>query len=102
IMGDNIRVAPSEDTLTIRPGVLGSYPGMFFRIDEANIDEFTEAVENVKSDGDYAGLIEAFGIPRTSPRFWDTYDTINRLFRKLEPVGSGALDLTRYELAEQP
>ena len=37
------RFAPQEDTLTVRAGMLGAYPNMFFVVPEGNVDAFASA-----------------------------------------------------------
>ena len=34
-MGEGLRLRPEEDTLTVREGILGAYPNMFFVLDES-------------------------------------------------------------------
>ena len=44
ILGESERFAPQEDSLTVRAGVLGAYPNMFFVVPETEIDAFSDAV----------------------------------------------------------
>jgi len=98
ILGESERLAPDEDTLTVRAGVLGAYPNMFFVVDEDKVERFAMAVLSLKSTADYERLVDDFGVRRTSREFWSLFDTINAVHLSSNPVQSGALDLTRYEL----
>ena len=100
IAGESRRLAPEDDTLTVREGFLGAYPNMFFVVDEAQAGAFAEAVTRLRSKADYARVVARFGVPRSDDRFWSVYDEINAHFRATEPVEFGWLDLTRYELID--
>ena len=99
ISGESRRLAPEEDTLTVREGFLGAYPNMFFVIEEGQAGAFAEAITRLRSARDYRRLVARYGVPRTDERFWAVYDEINGHFRHAQPVDFGWLDLTRYELA---
>jgi hypothetical protein len=92
------RFAPREDSLTVRAGVLGAYPNMFFVVPEDKIDAFSTAVLNIKSVGDYERLVDKFGMRRSNEQFWSIFDAINLIHISSNPVQAGTLDLTRYAL----
>jgi hypothetical protein len=98
ILGESERFAPQEDSLTVRAGVLGGYPNMFFVVPETEIDLFSSAVARLKSAADYERLVDSFGIRRSNERFWSVYDAINTAHLASNPARSGTLDLTRYAL----
>jgi hypothetical protein len=98
MLGEAERFAPQEDTLTVRTGVLGAYPNMFFVIREAKLDMFTRAVVRLKSSADYEQLVDSFGVRRSNKDFWSIYDAINSTHLANDPVRRGVLDLTRYAL----
>jgi hypothetical protein len=101
ILGESERLAPQEDSLTVRPGVLGAYPNMFFVVADAEIDTFASAVAGLKSTADYQRLVDSFGLRRSNEKFWSVYDAINSAHLAGDPVRSGSLDLTRYALEEK-
>ncbi len=101
ILGESERFAPQEDSLTVRAGVLGAYPNMFFVVPEAEIDVFSTAVAHLKSAADYEPLVDSFGVRRSNVMFWSVYDTINATHLASDRVRSGTLDLTRYALEEK-
>jgi hypothetical protein len=95
------RFAPEEDSLTVRAGVPGAYPNMFFVAPEAEIDAFSSAVAQIKSAADYERLVDRFGVRRSNDKFWSVYDEINSSHLASDPVRSGTLDLTSYALEEK-
>ena len=101
ILGESERLAPQEDSLTVRAGVLGAYPNMFFLVPEAAIEAFSNAVAGLKSVADYEGLVDRFGVRRSNEKFWSIYNEINSSHLDGDPVRSGTLDLTRYALDEK-
>jgi hypothetical protein len=92
------RLAPQEDTLTVRAGVLGAYPNMFFVVPETEIDGFSNAVTRLTSAADYGHLVDRFGVRRSNEKFWSVFDAVNAAHLADDPVRAGVLDLTRYEL----
>ncbi|MBV2167133.1 MAG: fatty acid cis/trans isomerase [Bdellovibrio sp.] len=98
VLGESLRMAPQEDSLTIREGYWGSYPNMIFDIKEKDLKNFVARVGTIKSEQDYQSLISSFGVRRTQANFWGHYDELNSHYRRTDPVNFGYLDLTRYEL----
>lgn len=98
VLGESLRMAPQEDSLTLQEGYWGSYPNMIFDIKEKDLKTFVARVAKIKSEQDYQSLVSSFGVRRTQANFWGHYDELNSHFRKTDPVNFGYLDLTRYEL----
>ncbi|QJD30204.1 fatty acid cis/trans isomerase [Methylococcus geothermalis] len=95
---EELRREPREDTLTVVRGVVGSYPNFFFDLDEAEVDEFVDAVLSLESpEGFAAKLAERFGVHRGNPGFWKISDWFNRRHLETNPVTAGWLDLSRYD-----
>jgi hypothetical protein len=101
IFGESDRLAPEEDSLTVRAGVAGAYPNMFFVVPEAEIDLFSNTIARLKSAADYQRLVDRFGVRRSNEKFWSVYDAINSAHLAGDPVQAGTLDLTRYALEEK-
>jgi hypothetical protein len=98
MFGESERLAPQEDSLTVRAGVLGAYPNMFYVVPEEEINEFSRSVARLKSAADYERLVDSFGVRRSNEQFWSVYDAINATHLTSDPVRSGTLDLTRYAI----
>ena len=101
MLGESTRFAPQEDSLTVRPGVLGAYPNMFFVVPENEIEGFSRAVARLKSAADYERLVDTFGVRRSDEKFWSVYDAIISIHLASDPMRSGILDLTRYALVDK-
>ena len=101
MLGESERFAPEEDSLTVRIGVLGAYPNMFFVVPTGEIDVFSDTVANLKSSADYERLVNSFGLRRSNVKFWSVYDVINSTHLISDPIHAGTLDLTRYTIEEK-
>ena len=84
-------------TLSIIPGFIGSYPNMFFVVDESELETFVDAISVLATEDDYAQLLDAFGIRRTNPEFWRNSDTFHLAYQRLSPLEFGVLDFSRLE-----
>jgi hypothetical protein len=101
MLGESERSAPEEDSLTVRAGVVGAYPNMFFVVPDNKIGDFARASAGLKSAADYEQLVDAFGVRRSDEKFWSVYDAINSTHLANDPLRAGILDLTRYALVEK-
>jgi hypothetical protein len=91
------RRIPVEDYLTVVKGFIGSYPNAFFQVPEQQLGEFVAAIEGLKGQQDYAGLVSRFGVRRTSPAFWEVSDQLYDQYKRIAPIEAGLFDLNRYE-----
>jgi hypothetical protein len=98
ITGESFRMAPLEDTLTIREGFWGSYPNMIFDVKEADLAKFSIKVRGVNDSKGYDALVKAYGVPRTNANFWSVFDDLQKLYAEKDAVNAGVIDLTRYSL----
>ncbi|OAN11621.1 9-hexadecenoic acid cis-trans isomerase [Photobacterium jeanii] len=86
-----------RDNVTLVRGLLGSYPGAFWHVKEADLPKLLEKVQQVKSEQTYAELLDAFGVRRTSAEFWSFSDKLNQINQENFPIESGLLDYNRIE-----
>jgi hypothetical protein len=98
ITAESLRMLPKEDSLIVRKGFWGSYPNMFFKLQESQLNEFSERCLKIKKTKEYEELVRDFGVPRTQSNFWFVYDGLNAVFKKEFPEDFGYLDLTRYDM----
>jgi hypothetical protein len=91
------RRIPQEDYLTVASGFIGSYPNVFFEVQEAELGQFVSAIESMRSEADYANLVSRYGVRRTQKTFWPMSDSLNAHYKKEFPVEAGLFDLNRYE-----
>lgn len=96
ILGESLRLSPEEDTLSIVKGFHIFYPNYFFEVEEDKLDDFKNLIFKISNLQDFKNLMEAYGVSRTSEKFWGIYDQLNESFSRVEPVSFGYLDLTRY------
>jgi Fatty acid cis/trans isomerase (CTI) len=88
---------PEEDTITVANGFVGSYPNVLVRIDQSELGEFVDKVMALKTQADYAQLLNRFGVRRTSPEFWAHVDKINETSKRDNPIEAGIFDFNRLE-----
>ena len=75
---DRVATSPEEDTLTVVPGFLGSYPNAFFKVPQAE-------------------LMGRYGIRRSDPGFWAHSDLIFGQVELFDYPDRGVLDYSRIE-----
>lgn len=97
LLNENDNRLPQEDYLTLLKGIVGAYPGVFWRVKEGDIHRFVDAATQVKSEQDYKQLLRDFGVRRTAPDFWAVSDRMHALYRRENPVEAGLLDYSRLE-----
>jgi hypothetical protein len=86
-----------EDYLTVVKGFIGSYPNMFFQMPEEQLGDFVAAIEAVRTETDYARLVDTYGVRRTASWFWKLSDSFNDYYQRNAPIEAGIFDLNRYE-----
>lgn len=97
ITHENSRRDPSIDSLSIFPGFVGSFPNMFFSVNDYELSEFVTAIENIKTQSDYDAMKNRWGIARTNSDFWKYSDWFYENAQKINPADAGLFDLTRYD-----
>ncbi|MEO8602498.1 MAG: fatty acid cis/trans isomerase [bacterium] len=97
LLDEAARLVPAQDTLTLAPGYLGSYPNFAFDVDVTQIDAFAHALAAVHTTADFETVVVRWGVRRTSPNFWATSDWLQANFKRREPTAAGVLDLDRYD-----
>jgi len=95
MFGESERLVPADDTVTVVPGTLGSYPNFLFDVDAAEIEAFAAALAAVRDPAGLEVVVERWGVRRTSPKLWPTVDWIHQDFRRRRPTEFGTFDLNR-------
>ena len=90
------RLNPEKDNVEIIPGMIGSYPNMFFDIHQDDIPDFINLMKSFDASETSKARLAKYGINRSDDRFWETYDWFQKRFDEDEPVTGGLLDLNRY------
>ncbi|MFC5608587.1 fatty acid cis/trans isomerase [Variovorax soli] len=94
---EKAQLRPDENTLTVVPGVLGSYPNAFYRVQQRELPAFTEALGRLASETDYAAFSQRFAVRRTAADFWAFSDALNDAYAREQPLAAGILDYNRLE-----
>ncbi|WP_256856619.1 fatty acid cis/trans isomerase [Variovorax sp. KK3] len=97
LLGERRELRPEEDTLTVVPGLIGSYPNAFFRVPARELPELTRAIGSLGSEADYTRLVERWGVRRADPAFWAVSDAVHERYTRDQPLQAGILDYNRLE-----
>ncbi|MGQ0621370.1 MAG: fatty acid cis/trans isomerase [Panacagrimonas sp.] len=97
LIGEERRLEPEKDTLTIAPGTLGSYPNFIFDIPLADIGVFAERLAAVTEAAQLEAVVQTWGVRRTRPDFWDVFHDLTRYVQQTEPIEASLFDLSRYD-----
>jgi hypothetical protein len=97
MFGEKKRRVPEEDTLTVVPGFLGAYPNAFFKVKQADLPRFVDAVAGLADESSFAELMGRYGIRRSDPGFWEHSDLIFGQVEVLDYPDRGVLDYSRIE-----
>lgn len=87
---------PENDTLTVVPGFIGSYPNFFFSVDKTGLSDFIGLIRHAADPSQRESLYSRFGIRRTHPDIWQQVDWFNQQHFKYRGLEAGLLDLNRY------
>ncbi|MEE2897104.1 MAG: fatty acid cis/trans isomerase [Gemmatimonadota bacterium] len=97
MFGEQKRIAPENDTLTIRRGYLGSYPNFAFDVPLDELDQFSASLQGITGPEAFSTTASRWGVRRTSERFWPVMDWFADDFRDRSPREAGLFDLGRYQ-----
>ena len=96
LFGEDDRLNPAKDTIDFISGYVGSYPNSFAVVSYTDLPDFFDIIKNFDaSEKDQKRFLKYF-IPRSSNKFWQTYDWFQNDFNTKEPITSGLFDLNRY------
>ncbi|WP_455245215.1 fatty acid cis/trans isomerase [Petrachloros mirabilis] len=87
---------PSKGRVSVLEGVQTAYPRFMFRIPEAEVDEFADALVQAGTTEALTKIVERWGIRRSNPDFWAYLDTMKEYIRRRDPTRAGTLDVDRY------
>jgi hypothetical protein len=88
---------PAEDTLQIVGGVVTGRPNFLFSVDESDLGAFFATWKGLRpGDASWSAFVARFGVRRSDPKFWQTFDSFQQATTELDPIGGAILDLSRY------
>lgn len=97
LFGEKKLRKPDEDTLSVVPGFLGSYPNTFFIVSQAELGRFVAMISSLRTEDDYSLLLDNYGVRRTNPNFWQQGDAFHAAYRSYAPVEYGLFDYNRLD-----
>jgi hypothetical protein len=97
IFAENLRRQPEQDTLTVVPGFLGSYPNIFLSVLIQQVPEFIEHLKHARTGAEKDLFYNRYGIRRNNPQIWQYYDWFNQKYLHEQPGTAGFFDMNRYE-----
>lgn len=98
MLGESLRYQPAQDTLTIAPGILGSYPNFAFSVTAEDLPAFITSIQRSSNQSkDLEALTARWGVRRTHPLFWDYLQSYHAWLEKHQPTEAGILDIHRYQ-----
>jgi len=97
LFSESDRRMPTEDTLTVTRGIIGTYPNAFYQVQQHELADFVTTLSNIKTEQDYRQLKDRFGVRRTSSNFWQFSDQLHHWYQKNQAHSAGLLDFNRLE-----
>ena len=93
----NKRLMSEKDTLTIYPGILGSYPNFIFNLSANDIPLFVGRLQQVTTRAEFDEIISTWGVRRTHPDFWTIFHDFSQYLDETNIVESGIFDMNQYQ-----
>ena len=87
----------AKDTLTVYPGLLGSYPNFMFHVPVQSIEAFAAALHAAQTEEQFLAVVNEYGLARTNPAIWENFQWFVDYMRRTEPLAAGVYDLSRYK-----
>ncbi len=97
LLDEEKRREPDKDTLTLYPGLLGSYPNFMFDVPLHRIEAFSAALHAVQTREQFMQVVETYGLSRTHPQIWSNFHWFVDYMRRTRPVEAGIYDMNRYK-----
>lgn len=97
MLGEDRRLRPNNDTLSIIPGIISSYPNFIFNVKQAELADFISALTSMTHAEQIHSVADRYGIRRTHPDFWFYFHDMHHYQQETNPTEAGLLDMNRYE-----
>jgi hypothetical protein len=97
MLGEDWRYQPEKDTLTVFPGVQGSYPNFAFDVPLDELERFVAALRLAATPEEFQTVAARWGVRRTRADFWEVFHDFTAYMRETEPREAGVLDMNRWE-----
>jgi hypothetical protein len=90
------RYDPEKDRLTLVRGPLGIYPNFIFNVPKSEAPGFVSALLAAKGKKAFQKIVDAYGIRRMHPDFWDNFHFFGDYLKAHDPLEWGMFDANRY------
>lgn len=97
LFDEDSRLLPTEYSVSILPGLVGSYPNSFLALSVDQVPELARQIKALASEADYRAFRNRFAVRRSDPAFWQFSDWIHRWQAAEQPLWSGIFDFNRLE-----
>ncbi|MEY1662538.1 fatty acid cis/trans isomerase [Isoalcanivorax beigongshangi] len=97
MMGESLRYLPEEDSVTVYPGIFGSYPNFMFDVAADELSEFVDRLRQAKDADPFEQIANRWGVRRTHPAFWEVLHDFTAWQSEHEPLQAGIFDINRFE-----
>lgn len=96
LTGEDERLEPGKDTVTVLQGMIGSYPNFIFDVPQSEIGAFVSALSSADTPPQLEAVVEHWGVRRTRPDFWTVFHDLTRYIERTDPTEAGLFDMSRY------
>lgn len=97
MLGESLRYEPDKDTVTVFPGIIGSYPNFIFDVPASQVEHFVSLLGRAEEDEDFERIVTSWGVRRTHPQFWAVLHDFTAWQREHQPLQAGVFDVNRFE-----
>lgn len=96
MVNEEDRLEPERDTVTVFPGLLGSYPNFIFSVPEGSDQDFLRRLRAITDQQQFEALVQHYGVRRSHPLFWEHFHWFHGYMTRTRPLEAGIYDLNRY------
>ncbi|MGB0805380.1 MAG: fatty acid cis/trans isomerase, partial [Salibacteraceae bacterium] len=97
LLNEDLRLDAEKDRLNFIEGFIGSYPNIYFDIEQSDLADFFDLIANYDKENEaYYNEMRLFSINRSNPKFWEVYDWFQNKYNESDRLNSGLFDLNRY------
>ncbi len=96
LLKENAFLDSAKDRADFIPGFIGSYPNIYFDLQEGEVAKFLRMLDTYTGTDKEAEWFWKVAVNRGRSDFWIQYDWFQKRFNEDQPVQSGLFDLNRY------
>ncbi len=97
MFAEDMRRLPDEDSVTVVPGFVGSYPNFFFAVRQDQLPAFIDGLKNARSESEIELFYSTYGVRRSNPDIWELMDWFNVQHKQRRGLYAGLFDMSRYQ-----